>query len=181
MSCSTKALNRDFAHVYKSYTVQSEKWAARGYVFMKADFRQWVRLTNTTLVKLPHHVYMLISPGIWLIDAWFIPWYSISSYIHESWWANSIRDTVRIYSIDISVPIKEMFIITLYMHSYIAHICFKLICVYVAMCKLMWPRVYRGLHSCAQECMHLHACVCISVWFQCVWHRCKMHVTCLWH
>ena len=53
-------------HIHKSYTAQSEKWAAHGNVFTKTDVRQWVKLTNTALVKLLHHVYVLISSGMQL-------------------------------------------------------------------------------------------------------------------
>ena len=60
------------------------------------------------LVKLLHHVYVLISPGIRLIDALFIPEYSIFSYVRSE-----LTVYVYIYNVDVSVPIKEMFIITL--------------------------------------------------------------------
>ena len=104
-SCSSKALNRDFTHAYKSYTAQSEKWAVRGDVFMKADVRQWVKLMKTALVKLLH-VYMLTLPGIRLIDAWFIPGYNISSYVRaELTVYNHVY--IRTYSIDILYLLRK--------------------------------------------------------------------------
>ena len=133
--------------------------------FTKADVRWWVKLTNTALVKLLHHVYVLISPGIQLIDtwSWFIPGYSISNYMRAE-----LTVYKNIYNIDIFVPIKEMFITTLYMYTYVAQIRFKPICV-LCMCKLTWPRVYRGFHACAQEYTRVHTFHC---WVQYVWHTC---------
>ena len=130
-----------------------------------------VQLMNTALVKLLHHVrvnYHLED------DAWFIPGNSISSYIR----ANSIHVCINGWvNIDISVPIKEMFIITLYV--WLCRTYMYTLQTDMCVCKLMWPCVYKRLHKCV--CTSVHACPHMCTCFLADFSVCNMRVACVSH